>query len=101
MAKKSKRSHGKKFTLPVAVVAGIMPVAYQGLKGFQQDGVEGLIKRTTLSLTGYNVEDHKFYTDNLKEGLYPMIIGMLVHWGAKKFGINRALGAAGIPVIRV
>lgn len=101
MAKKNNRRRSKKFTVPIAVVAGIAPTAYQGIKGFQQDGLEGLIQRTTLSLTGYNVEDHQFYRDNLKEGLYPMVIGMLVHWGAKRFGINRALGSAGVPLLRI
>lgn len=37
----------------------------------------------------------------LKYGLYPALIGTAAHWIANRFGINRMIARAGIPLIRI
>ena len=49
------------------------------------------------------MDSSKGYTFDLSKGLYTkmMLGGLAVHWLAGKLGLNRALGRAKIPLIRV
>lgn len=98
-AKKKRRSNG--FTLPVALIAGFTPLSVQVLDGWSAGGFRGALKQGTLALTGFNTDDSKWYPDWMKAGFWPIVLGATIHWGAKKLGLNRALGRAGVPVLRV
>lgn len=97
----AKRRRAKSFTLPVAVVAGFGPLAYDTMRGFDQSGFTGAIQRLSLGATGFDPKTGEWYRDNLVRGMGPVVLGMAVHWVASKFGINRALGRAGIPLLRL
>lgn len=95
-----RRRHGKaKFTLPMAVVAGFVPVAVgvynrrgspQAIGDYLQQGFTGITPGTG-----------QFNLANLRIGLLPVLAGFLVHLIASKIGINRVIGRAGIPVLRI
>jgi len=98
----SKRHHKRPgMTVPVAVLAGFAPLGVAALEGYQYNGVKGLAKRVTLGMTGYNIEDKKFYAQEMAKVAGPIVLGVVVHKLAGKLGINRALAGAGVPFLRV
>lgn len=98
--KKSRRRRGGT-TIPLAIVAGFAPLASWILSGWKAGGLQGALKEGTLALTGVYTADGKFYPQYLSRGAYPILIGMAVHFLAKRFGVNRVLARAGVPLIRV
>ena len=99
-----KNNHRKKsFTLPLAVVAGFaMPIsrafdATTRTGGNWRDGVGELVR----DFTGYKPWVGGWDWTYLKLGLFPVIAGMTIHKLVSALGVNRALSAAGIPVIRI
>lgn len=87
-----------KFTLPMAVVGGFVPTfvgiwnrrsSAQAMGDYIQQGWTG------IGSTG------RFSLDNLRLGAIPALAGFVVHMVASKLGINRALGRARIPLLRV
>jgi hypothetical protein len=100
-ARPRRRSHSKGMTLPVAVLAGFAPLGVAALEGYQYNGAKGLAKRVTMGMTGYNIEDKKFYPQEMMKVTGPIVLGLLVHKLAGKLGINRALAGAGVPFLRV
>ncbi|GAI32548.1 unnamed protein product, partial [marine sediment metagenome] len=54
------------------------------------------------SLTGYNYETHSWHPTDMRYGLLPILLGMGVHKiVGSKLGVNRALGRAKVPFIRI
>jgi hypothetical protein len=103
-----KRSSGRKqFTLPLAVVAGFVPLAYTTYKHYQWNGMggpEGAGDLFVRSLTGFspNTAYGKVWEfKRLNWGLMPILGGLLVHKIAGRLGVNRAIAGAGIPIIRL
>lgn len=89
------------FTLPVAVVAGMGAGMIEPVQlAMAGNWVSGL-DRFIWNYTGYSYGAKRFDANGLKNGLFPLIIGYAVHKGASMVGINRALGAARVPVIRI
>jgi len=103
MASKNKvRRRAKSMTVPVAVVAGFGPIAYDTIRnGWDREGFSGAIRRLSLGTTGFDPENGEWYRDNLIRGMGPVVLGFGIHWIAGKLGINRALGRTGIPLLRV
>lgn len=99
--RKARRHHRAGMTVPVAVLAGFGPLLMAGMEGYQYNGFSGVTKRLTLGLTGYNTEDHKWYPGEVLKVAAPIVGGILVHKLAGRLGINRALGRAGVPFLRV
>lgn len=99
--RKSKRHRRAQTTIPLAVVAGFMPLLGHAIAGFNSAGLMGIGKNICLGLSGYNLDDGQWYRNELKYGLWPILGGFLVHWGANKIGLNRALGRARIPLLRI
>jgi hypothetical protein len=101
----TKKNHGSRrkngFTLPVAMVAGFIPItttAWNLWKGGGFGNLKYLVKR----LVPYDTDGKKISFANLHEGLYPIIGGYLVHWlVGGKLGINRMLARAKVPFIRL
>lgn len=100
----------RKFTLPVAAVAGLIPLAGRGIEGFQSgyaaggfaSGMHLLGTRLTSGLTGWDADLNTWDWTALKSGLLPMILGVLAHKVVGgMLGVNQMLGRAGVPVVRV
>lgn len=94
-----KRKHfRKKMTIPLGVVAGFVPL---GVGIWNRKSQPGQIAPYVLgSLTGY-VPGQGFSTQYMAEGAIPIAAGFITHYLASRLGINRALGRAGIPLIRI
>lgn len=98
----------KKTTLSLAVMAGFAPTlayAYEGFKLNEGKGPDGGMQeaahRLTMRLTGYEWKGNYWSSELLVQGLGPVLLGMLIHKGANKLGINRMLARAGVPLLRV
>jgi hypothetical protein len=98
--------HHKKFTIPLAIVAGFVPIAsdtWNSAKNWGWTGPDGGIAKAMIDLTSYN----PYYMGGspdlgaLKTGLYPILLGIGGHWLASRLGINRMIAQAGIPVLRI
>lgn len=96
----SPRFHRKaKMTIPVAVVSGFIPTAV-GIWNRRSSG-QAVADYLQAGFTGITPSTGQFSLGNLRVGLVPILAGFLVHMVAGKIGINRAIGRAGIPLIRI
>lgn len=104
MAKARARRRSNSFTLPVAVVAGFAPLAFgvvsaakRGLSGDMAGASQELVIRTT----GWNTDTRSWNGAVFAQTYVPILAGFLVHKIAGKLGVNRALGNAGVPILRI
>lgn len=110
---KHKKSSGgrvakRKMTIPLALVGGFMaglvgprgnsPAEY-AMKGKWDSAAKAVVS----NYTGYNVNKGAWKPMNMRHGVLPLIIGALVHKfvGGAPLNLNRALGQAGVPFIRI
>lgn len=102
-----RRRSRRKMTLPLGLIAPIAVVEASALKYATDANQEPLeaVKMfgdyNILSMTGFSAIAGDFKPWRLKLGLLPVGAGIVAHWAASKFGVNRALGRAGIPLIRI
>ena len=103
-----KRGNRKKakMTIPLAMVAGLVggPIAatLSAKDRFGGDWMKGIVWEGG-ALAGYDTDTQRWagLSQMKKAGYAPMIAGFGVHWLAGKLGVNRMLGRAGIPFIRI
>lgn len=100
--------HRKKagFTIPVAAVAGFLPLlnyAYLGYKGWPENRLYGMMTELVYYATGYHQRLRIWNPgDGMVKGIGPIVMGLLVHKViGQKLGLNRVLKSAGIPIIRI
>jgi hypothetical protein len=96
-----RKGYRRKPKIPVAVVLGFLPLVATAVSDVQAGGFQGL-RNTATCVIPYSPANKKFTTARLHLGLYPMVAGFLVHkivggW----LGVNRAIAAAGVPMIRL
>ena len=104
MATKRKMHRKKQFTLPLAVVAGFLPMAFDAYNSRDsQGGLAKSIPHTIAgALIGYDTIGKKFAMANWTQAGGPAIwAGFGVHYAAQKLGLNRMIARAGIPFIRI
>lgn len=96
------RRRAAKMTVPIAVLAGLAPGAASAYEGFKKDGFRGLSYRLANDYTGYDAYNKAWNASELKNGLMPLVAGFMVHWLiGGKLGVNRALGRARVPFVRL
>ena len=88
-------------TIPLAVVAGFTPLIWGAWSEFQRGGMPSLSQHLAGNLAGYSIESRKLYPEALVTGWTPIVIGLVVHKLASALGINRALAASRIPLLRL
>lgn len=93
--------HSGGFKLPVAVVAGFLPLAYDAYNGGKATGVNGVFEAVTRDLTGYDIPGKVWNFGDMVKGWVPIVAGFVAHKIAGSFGINRALARAHVPLFRV
>jgi hypothetical protein len=104
MAKKKRRS-SRKFTLPLAPVAGlaaglITPIQ-QAISGNYDNAFRSLVANYT-GVENAGTSNAKFAPKYLVRGLLPLVAGLVVHKVVGgMLGINRILGRAKVPVLRI
>ncbi len=90
-----------KTTIPIAIVAGLAPVALFAYDGLKTGGIGEVPHRIIGRLTGYDINVGKFNMEELSKGWLPILLGLTVHKVAQKTGINRQIARWGIPYIRI
>jgi len=110
VAKKNKNSKKRKFTIPGALVAGvalgfvIKPASnwdspYEAAK---RGAYDTAIKNYATNMIGYRADTGAIFDTTIGlKGLKALIGGFLIHKVASVIGLNRALGRAGVPYLRV
>jgi len=102
MANKSRKHRARrKFTIPVAVVAGFLPGATASIADFQTYGMKGATTMISRRYIGFDPQSGKFAPSLMWGGTFPLILGLIVHKVAGIMGVNRALSNAGIPFVRI
>lgn len=98
-----RRGGRRKFTLPLAIVAGFAPAVVDIAANKDALGWGGSALHTTAGLIGWDTVGASYVGWNQMRaaGTPAILAGFFAHWLAGKLGINRALGRAGIPLIRI
>lgn len=94
----------KKTTIPLAIVAGFGPLIADTVTTVKDpnQGFGQIPHVLAWHLAGINTWDNnKFDLSRLARGWAPILAGMIAHKAANKFGINRAIARAGIPLLRI
>jgi len=110
VAKKKGNNKKRKFTIPGALVAGvalgfvIKPTSnwdspYEAAK---RGAYDVAIKNYATNMIGYRADTGAIFDTTIGlKGLKALIGGFLIHKVASVIGLNRALGRAGVPYLRV
>lgn len=102
MAKKKARRSSKGMTVPLAVIGGLVPAGADVLAAWRTAGAQAGIEHVAMVTTGYDPSDGQWKPGFAMQKLYgPLFVGFMVHKLAARLGINRALGRAGVPFVRI
>jgi len=94
---KKRRSGRRKMTIPVAVVAGFIPLVSNTISQARSGNLAGVTK----TIVPYDPVSGRMTWSYLGQGLIPIVIGFLVHKAAGMIGVNRMLSQANVPLIRL
>lgn len=90
----------RKMNLPLALIAG---VGAGLVDSYAHRGADfsNFFPNYMAVMTGYH--QGQFNAEHLKRGLFPLVLGVLVHKfvGGAPLNVNRALAAAGVPILRI
>lgn len=124
-ARRSKGRHRTraKMTIPLMIVAGFLPGVTHSISNGMRNGwitndsgslyyAANTGVATLLSdFTGVQTPDAQMIygkgqpgwwsARSLGQGLYPLLVGFGLHWGANKIGLNRMLSRMKVPIIRL
>lgn len=96
--KARRRGHRRraKFTIPLAVVAGIAPLAIDAYGWYRAgsptgQGIQQAMGNLIQNLTGYDNNLKQWQFAHLMRGWSPIIAGVIVHKVANRMGINRSI----------
>ena len=100
---RTKRGGGgrAKFNIPLAVVAGFIPLGVS-LWNAKDGGGTAIMDTLSKRMTGYSPSTAKWNPADMKCGTFSILGGFLVHWlVGSKLGVNRMLARSGVPLIRI
>lgn len=108
MARRKKKSRkSRSFTIPIALTVGATYGILAPGPG-KTDSVLDLAMKgkftTAFRLLGkyyLGIGPSGFDIKNLQHGTVPLMLGIIIHKIASKLGVNRKLGQAGVPIIRI
>lgn len=101
----ARRHRSKGFTIPLAIVGGLMPAIFDVGTTVSVHGWLAGLDHVSLCTTGIttkpdgHVEWHPAYA--LYKLWLPLGAGVVVHKLAQRLGVNRMLANAGIPFARI
>ena len=104
MAKKKGGSRRRGFTVPVAVLAGFAPLGFglvSATKRALAGDTAGASQELVIRTTGYNTDTKRWHSDVFMQSYGPVLAGLVVHKLASRLGVNRLLGQAKIPFLRI
>lgn len=96
---KRRRSGGMK--IPLLLVAGLSVGVGNTLSDIQTYGLANGTKLMSRHWLGYDHVSGRFIPSLMKGGTYPLIVGAVLSKIASALGINKMLGRAKIPFIRL
>lgn len=97
------KRHAKSMTVPIAPIAGILaaPSVQAAIAEVMVGNIPNAINNLG-GIAGFKPSTHAFDVNYLKNNAIPMIAGVLVHkYIGGSLGVNRALGSAKVPLLRV
>lgn len=104
------RTGKRKFTLPMALVSGAGlgfvikpdPSWYSPYEAVKAGKFDIALKNYATNMIGYRADTGAIFDTQIgMKGLWALIGGFVIHKIASIIGLNRALGRAGIPYLRV
>lgn len=109
MARRRKKRRSRKFTLPLAPVLGLTAGLSEPAQWIATGNYKDAMDLATANYTGfepYNTKlgwKGKFNPARLSMGLLPLVAGLLVHKfvGGAPLNLNRTLGRANVPFLRI
>ena len=101
MAKKKRRVK-RSLTIPLAPVAGLAYALGEPVRLALNGEWDNCFRALRWRFTGIG-DDGKFHIEGIKDGLLPVIAGLLVHKfvGGSPLNLNRMLARNKIPLIRI
>lgn len=100
-AKNKHHGHRTKFNIPLAVVAGFVPLGVS-LYNARDTGIASIMSTLSKRMTGYDPGTAKWNVSDMKCGTFSILGGMFVHWlVGSKLGLNRMLARTGVPLLRI
>jgi len=95
------RSWYQKVHIPVAIVAGFMPVTKDAIDLYRSGGFRNVARYLPKRFVPYDAMTGKITFDKIMVGTGSIFLGVLAHkLIGGKLGLNKALASAGIPFIR-
>jgi hypothetical protein len=88
-------------TIPIAPLIGFAVGLYPSVESVMEGNIHQAAQRLGRDYIGYDYTDGTFDVKRAYHGLAPLFMGALVHTAASKLGINRALGRAKVPLVRI
>jgi hypothetical protein len=102
MAKAVARRKAPRMTIPLAVLAGFLPLAGVTMTSLKQGGPELAGYNLVSNLTGYDIPTKTWNWQYMQKGTIPIVAGILAHkLIGQKLGVNRILARAGVPLFRL
>lgn len=90
-------------TIPLAVVGGLAAGMYEPAQKLIEGDYGYALALLSRNYTGFRPGTGTWEPGYLKNGLLPLVAGLMVHKfvGGSPLNLNRALAASGIPFIRI
>ena len=88
-------------TIPIAVVGGAVAGVVETIPYLMDGRFDMAGELLVRNYTGWSIKENKWYYPYAQRGLMPLLIGMIIHVLASKLGVNRMLGRARVPFLRI
>jgi len=96
------RSMAKRTTVPIGLVAGMLPGVTRSFNVFQSKGAQSGANEALAIYTGFDPQTRQWSIQNMQFGLIPLIAGLLLsRFVGGGLGINRMLARARVPLLRI
>jgi len=91
-----------KTTVPVGLIAGMLPGVTRSFSVFQARGAQQGANEALAIYTGFDPLTRQWSIANMQFGLIPLIAGLLLsQFVGGGLGINRMLSRARVPLLRI
>lgn len=91
----------QKVHIPIAIVAGFMPVTKDAIDLYMGGGFRNVARYLPKRFVPYDAMTNKWTFDKFMVGTGSILLGVLAHkLIGGKLGLNKALAQAGVPFIR-
>lgn len=98
-----RRRRSKKFTIPLAPIAGLASGLAEPIGHIMQGQVPEAMNDLVRNYTGIEPATGKFHMSYIQKGLVPLIAGLMIHKfvGGPPLNANKVLASANVPFIRI